>query len=128
GTPSQYEPSLGAIITRLVGDAAAFYVEPLWVHHTNLFDRSVSDNDTFMVGLGARVRVRPTVYIVGEFAPRVAGYKPGTHHGSVAIEKRAGGHMFQLNFSDSFATTLMPIARGGSSSSDWYMGFNITRK
>ena len=72
--------------------------------------------------------VRPTVYVVGEFAPRVSGYTPGVHHGSFAIEKRAGGHTFQLNFSNSFGTTMASIARGGFRSEDWYMGFNISRK
>jgi hypothetical protein len=81
-----------------------------------------------MIGLGARVRVRPTVYIVGEFAPRAAGYKPGVNHGSIAIEKRAGGHSFQLNLSNAFGTTMAQIARGGGVGNDWYLGFNISRK
>lgn len=124
-----YSPALGAIVSRTIGDAAAFYVEPIWVNNTNALPAElVDDNSTFMVGLGARIRIRPTVYLIGEFAPRAAGYKPGAHHGSFAIEKRAGGHSFQLNFSDSFGTTLAQIARGGSSSKDWYMGFNISRK
>jgi hypothetical protein len=50
------------------------------------------------------------------------------HHASVAIEKRVGGHVFQLNFSNSFATTMGQIARGGAASEDWYLGFNISRK
>jgi len=126
---SEYSPALGLIVTRLVGDHAAFYVEPIWVHHANLFEQAVTtDDDTFMIGLGARVRIRPTIYIVGEVAPRVSGYKPGSAHGSFSIEKRLGGHMFQLNFSDSFATTLGQIARGGNVDKDWYMGFNISRK
>lgn len=124
-----YSPALGAIVSRTFGDVAAVYVEPIWVNNTNALPAELVDhNDTFMIGLGARIRIRPTVYVVGEFAPRAAGYKPGAHHGSFAIEKRAGGHSFQLNFSDSFGTTLAQIARGGSSSSNWYMGFNISRK
>jgi hypothetical protein len=133
---SQYSPALGLIVTRLVGEHAALYVEPIWVHHTNLFDAATPANNTFMLGLGARVRVRDTVYLVGEFAPRVAGYNPGVGHGGFGIEKRAGGHVFQLNVSDSFATTLGQIARGGDQSvhadgiihTDWYLGFNISRK
>jgi hypothetical protein len=124
-----YSPAFGAILSRRVGDVAALYVEPVWVHNSNpLPSEVVNDNDTMMVGLGARLRVRPTVYIVGELAPRVAGYDPGVHHGSVAVEKRAGGHLFQLNFSNSFATTMGKIARGGFDNSDWYLGFNISRK
>ena len=124
-----YSPSVGAIVSRTFGETAAVYVEPIWVNNTNpLPAEVVDDNDTFMVGLGARVRIRPTVYVVGEFAPRVSGYDPGVHHGSFAIEKRAGGHVFQLNFSNSFGTTMANIARGGFRSEDWYMGFNISRK
>jgi hypothetical protein len=33
-----------------------------------------------------------------------------------------------LNFSNAFGTTMRQIARGGSNASDWYMGFNISRK
>jgi hypothetical protein len=124
-----YSPALGAIISRTIGDVAALYVEPIWVNNTNALPRDVVDhNDTFMIGLGARVRVRPTVYIVGEFAPRAAGYKPGVNHGSIAIEKRAGGHSFQLNLSNAFGTTMAQIARGGGVGNDWYLGFNISRK
>jgi hypothetical protein len=122
-------PSLGAIVSRHVGTYAAFYVEPIWVNNSNPLPAELADhNDTFMIGLGARVRIRPTVYIVAETAPRAAGYRPGTSHGSFAIEKRAGGHSFQLNFSNSFGTTMRQIARGGSNATDWYMGFNISRK
>jgi hypothetical protein len=124
-----YSPALGAIISRTIGDVAALYVEPIWVNNSNGLPKELVDhNDTFMVGIGARIRVRPTVYVVGEFVPRASGNKPGVNHGSFAIEKRAGGHVFQLNFSDSFGTTLAQIARGGPEEKDWFMGFNISRK
>ena len=123
-----YSPALGAIVSREIGDVAALYVEPIWVNNTNPLPKQVVDkNNTFIVGLGARVRVRPTVYISGEAAPRT-GFKPGVTHGSFAIEKRAGGHLFQLNFSNAFGTTLAQIARGGPVENDWYLGFNISRK
>ncbi len=124
-----YSPSLGAIVSRKIGDVAALYVEPMWINNTNdLPSQLVDDNDTFMIGLGARVRIRPTVYLVGELAPRPSGYKPGVNHASFAVEKRAGGHTFQLNFSNSFATTRRQLGLGGSSNDDWYLGFNISRK
>jgi hypothetical protein len=129
GIGSSHSPALGAIISRTVGDVAAFYVEPIWVNNTNSDPSElVDDNDTLMIGLGARVRVRPTVYLVGEFAPRATGYKPGVNHGSVGIEKRAGGHLFQLNSSNAFGTTMAQIARGGLPANDWSIGFNISRK
>jgi hypothetical protein len=124
-----HSPSVGAVVSRRIGEWVALYAEPIWVHITNPLPTVLVDqNDTFLVGIGGRFRVSSTVYIVAEMAPRAGGYKPGVNHGSFAIEKRLGGHMFQLNFSDSFATTMSQIARGGTASKDWYLGFNISRK
>ncbi len=124
-----YSPALGVIVSKTFGEHAAAYLEPIWVNNSNpLPGQVVDDNSSFLVGIGARIRVRPTVYVVGEFVPRVAGYEPGVHHGSFAIEKRAGGHSFQLNVSNSFATTMGQLARGGADNDDWYLGFSISRK
>ena len=82
-------PAVGAIISRAFGEWAAVYAEPLWVNNTNpLPSALVDNNDTVSIGLGARLRVRPTVYVVLEFSPRVMGYKPAVNHGAFAIEKR----------------------------------------
>jgi hypothetical protein len=124
-----YSPVLGALLSREFGEYGAVYAEPMWVNNSNpLPEELVDDNNTFIIGLGARVRIRPTVYLLVEGAPRVGGYDPGVTHVSFGIEKRAGGHAFQLNFSNSFATTMAQIARGGFNNDDWYLGFNISRK
>ena len=78
-----YTPTLGVVVSRELGRYGAVYVEPMWVNNSNLLPSElVDDNDTFMVGLGARIRVRPTVYLVGEFIPRL-GYEPGVNHGTL---------------------------------------------
>jgi hypothetical protein len=128
-----YSPALGAILSRELGRHGAVYVEPIWVNNSNPSPGELVDhNDTFMIGVGGRFRVRPTVYVVLEVSPRVSGFDPGTHQASVAIEKRVGGHSFQLNFSNGFGTTMGQVARGGpkapNGDTDWYMGFNISRK
>jgi hypothetical protein len=122
-----YSPAIGVALSRELGEHGAVYVEPVWVGNSNLFDLPGEDNSTFLVGLGARLRVRPTVFLTGEFGPR-AGYSPGAHQASLAIEKRAGGHVFQLNISNGFGNTMGQLARGGTASDDWYLGFNISRK
>ena len=126
----QYSPSLGGAVSYTFGNAGAVYAEPIWVHNSNLVPSVFTnpDTDTFMVGLGARFRIRPTVYVVAEVTPRVSGYDDNTHQASFAVEKRAGGHVFQLNFSNGLGTTMAQIARGGTSSEDWYIGFNLSRK
>jgi Membrane bound beta barrel domain (DUF5777) len=123
-----YSPALGAVISRKLGVHGAVYVQPVWINNTNILPSElVDDNDTFIIGLGGRVRIRPKLYLVAEMAPRF-GYDPGIMYGSFAVEMRAGGHSFQINFSDGWGTTMAQIARGGFDSDNWYLGFNISRK
>jgi Membrane bound beta barrel domain (DUF5777) len=124
----RYSPAIGVVISRTLGANGAVYAHPFWVGNTNLFEENVVDEDnTFVIGLGARLRVRPTVYVVFEAAPRF-GYDPGSTHLSFGVEKRAGGHAFQLNFGNDLATTMAPMARGGFDYENWFIGFNISRK
>ena len=123
-----YSPALGAVVSRTLGRHGALYLHPMWVGNTNFLDSAASPEDnTFVIGTGARLRIRPTVYLVGEIAPRF-GYDPGVLHATFGIERRAGGHSFQLNFSNGFGTTFGQMARGGINEDDWYIGFNISRK
>jgi hypothetical protein len=124
-----YSPTLGVLLSREIGDYAALYFEPMWVNNSNPQpEELIDDNDTFVIGLGARLRFRPTVYAVVEASPRVSGFDPGVTLVSFGIEKRSGGHLFQLNFSNGLATTFAQIARGGFEGNDWHIGFNISRK
>jgi hypothetical protein len=119
--------ALGVLVSRKVGRGAAVYAEPIVVLNTNPAD--TGDQNTAMIGLGARVRIRPTTYLVGEITPRFSGYRPNVNQASFGLEARAGGHTFQVNFSNGFGTTLGQIAsRGGTSNDSWYIGFNISRK
>ena len=123
-----YSPSIGVVVSRELWRYGAVYAEPIWVNNSNPLSADLgADNDTFLLGLGARLRVRPTVYLVGEYIPR-SGYEPGVHHATFGIEKRAGGHVFQFNFSNGLGNTMAQLARGGTSNDDWYIGFNISRK
>jgi hypothetical protein len=121
----RYSPALGAVVSRTVGDRFAMYASPIWVHNTaavlNL------DRDTFFVGVGGRLRLSPTVYVVAETAPRAAGYKPDKAAFAFGFEIRAGGHMFQLNFGNGQGTTFAQTARGGFPHA-LFMGFNLARK
>jgi len=124
-----YTPALGLVVSRELGDRGALYVEPMWVNNSNPDPSAlVDDNDTLMVGLGTRLRLRRTVYVTAEVSPRLTGYAPGDALVSFGLEKRAGGHAFSLNISNGFGTTMGQVARGGTSNDDWYIGFNIARK
>jgi hypothetical protein len=124
-----YSPALGAVISRTFAEHAAIYIEPMWVNNSNLLPSEViDDNDAVLLGIGARLRIRPTVYLAIEGAPRVAGDDPGSTQMSVGLEKRSGGHVFQLTFSNGFGTTIGQLARGARNTDDWHIGFSISRK
>ena len=118
--------TLALVVSRKIGRFAAVYAEPMFVVNSN--PAETNDNNTAMIGLGTRLRIRPAVYLIGEVTPRLSGYKPGVAQGSFGIEMRSGGHSFQINFSNGLSTTLAQLASSGISSDTWMIGFNIARK
>ena len=124
---SSYSPGLSAVVSREIGERAALYLQPAWINNSNPQPQElVDDNDTALVGIGARVNLRGRTYLVFEAAPRVTGFSDGDHHVSFGIEQQSGGHVFQLNFSNGIGSTLAQVARGGLDA--WHLGFNISRK
>ncbi len=121
-----HQSALGVIVSKNLGRWAAVYAEPLAVLNANQFE--TGDEHTAMVGLGGRVRIRPSMYLMAEYTPRVAGHSPFADQISFAFESRAGGHLFQLNVSNGFGTTFGQLARGGVDYDQWYLGFNLSRK
>jgi hypothetical protein len=75
-----------------------------------------------------------SAYLVAEVIPRLGGYKGNRGSGdsgtqaAFAIEGRVGGHVFQFNVSNNLGTTPAQTARGRQGRSDWYIGFNLSRK
>ena len=140
-----FQPALAATFSRVASEWLVLYATPAFVFNTQAVDALDPEHDhglpgaeedehsqhdhTMFVGLGARVRIRPTAYLVGEYSPRLAGHDPGRAVWAAGIEKgtKSGKHLFQLNFTNSFGTTLGQVARGGSDH-DVYLGFNIARK
>jgi Membrane bound beta barrel domain (DUF5777) len=146
---NEYAPSIGVLFSRTVSDVAAFYLQPTFVAHSNPLTTAGClqhlqqgqvlagcagaqttgiDSNTLLVGLSTRLRIRPTAYVVGSWTPRVSGFRPGVALATFGIEKRAGGHVFQLNFSNSIVSTMGQTARGAGNDTDWFLGFNISRK
>jgi hypothetical protein len=125
---TRYQSALGVVVSRNAGRRAALYAEPFYLLNTNSSSGQGSNNNTLMVGLGARARLRPTVYVVGEITPRLTGYDPGVTQISFGIEGRAGGHQFQISVANGAGTTLGQMASGASNYDNWFIGFNLSRK
>jgi len=126
---THYQSALGLVVSKYLGRYASVYAEPIVVFNTNPRANQGSDNNTFMTGLGTRVRVRPSMYLTAEYTPRFSGFEPGADQISFGLEGRAGGHLFQFNVSNGFGTTLGQLAANGAFNNDnWFIGFNIARK
>lgn len=122
----EYSPGVAVVLSRELGDRGALYVQPSYISNTNF--APAGDDYTVMAGVGARLRFTRNGYLFVEGSPRVAGYDPGVTMVSFGFEQRYGGHVFQLNVSNGFGTTLGQVARGGVPGDNWYLGFNLTRK
>lgn len=118
-------PALGAVVSRKVGEIAAVYATPVWVHHSAI--GSGLDRETVFLGIGGRAHVRPAMYLVAEVSPRLGGYAPGPPEFSMGLEGRVGGHVFQVNLSNTQGTTFLQTARGGFTN-NLFLGFNLARK
>lgn len=144
-----YATSLGVLLSRIVGDRAAFYLQPSYIIHANTYSTSGClehiehghdvpgcldattvgvETNTLLVGLSSRIRLTSNTYVVGSWTPRASGFRPGVSLKTFGIEKRLGGHTFQLNVSNALGTTMAQTARGASNDRDWFLGFNISRK
>ena len=139
----EYAPAVGAVVSRTVARRVAMYASPMWVKNTaisldplshthdgaagDLPDEPHDHRSTFYVGLGTRLRLLSTVYVVGEITPRLDGYAPDQMEYGFGLEKRVGNHMFSLTFTNTFGTTFSQLARGGTANS-LYLGFNLARK
>ncbi len=119
------------IIGRKFSEAASLQVTPMLVHH-NLVERRDLDNDVFLLGLAARVKISKWVAVTGEYIPRIAGRVPGNFRPSLSLgfDIETGGHVFQLHFTNS--TSMSDASVFTETTEDWakggiHFGFNISR-
>jgi hypothetical protein len=131
----EFSPAVGLVLSKKLGTRGAVYAVPYWVGNTRINPSAPgTDDDTLVLGLGARLRLTQTMYVVGEYNPRLAGYKGNLGSGdskplaSFGVEWRVGGHAFQINFSNALGTTPAQVARGQQGPDDWFIGFNLSRK
>jgi hypothetical protein len=132
----RFTTNLQPVISRSFGTRAEVFVVPTFsiaVPRRSLtFDFPVTpgerrDNQA-SVGVGASIRIRPAVAVVGEWIPRVAGYRGfGTSNTySIGIQRKTNRHVFSLVFSNnSFSTGTRMVSDGGQ---DVRIGFNIYRR
>jgi hypothetical protein len=92
----------GIIFGRKFSEAFSLQVTPEMVHR-NLVDSVWQSNNTFSIGVGARLKLSKRIALVVDYHHIVYGLQPGTYQDPLAIgvDIETGGHVFQLHFSNS---------------------------
>jgi len=121
----RYLTSVGATVSRNMHDRVEVYAVP-WIVMNSAAGTGEYRN-TFALGIGGRARLKPRLFVVAEVTPRLGGYTPNDAAYGFGIETRVGGHVFQLNFNSSQATTFGQLSHGGFPDT-LYLGFNLSRK
>lgn len=133
----QYSPVIQVVSTRTFKDRVSFVAVPTFAFNTRDENRGddlpgfafgSEHNSTVALGLGAGVRFLRSASIVGEYIPRLWGFKgdldrPGV---SIGLQKSTFRHTFELLISRELAMT--PAQYSVQGNDKFRIGFNIFRK
>lgn len=103
---------------------------PAFATNTNHWDADAKTN--FGLGLAARFMVLEDLSLMAEWIPVLAGYTyaGGENGWGLALEKKIGGHVFQVFLTNAFGLTPSQVLTGGDlrlGDGDFRLGFNIFR-
>lgn len=119
------------LIARKFSSRVSFQVMPAFLRRTTV-DKVIANNNLFSVGLGGRVKITPSMAVVGEYYYRTNENSRSPYSDSIGfgIEFETGGHVFQLVFSNSrgmIERAFLAETAGEFFQGDIHFGFNITR-
>jgi hypothetical protein len=118
------------IIGRKFSEAFSLQLSPIMVHR-NLVTNADDENNTWALGIGARMKLTKRTAFVVDYHPILAGREPGTKDPlSVGFDIETGGHVFQLHFSNSTGMNEKAFLTGTTDDfwkGDIRFGFNLSR-
>ncbi len=109
-------------------DSFSILLVPSYSSNTNHWEEA--SEGTFAVGIGARYMFLNDLSLVGEWIPVLAGYKADRFGWGLGIEKKIGGHVFQVFITNSIGMTSSQYLPGGNLNlldGEFRLGFNIFR-
>ncbi len=133
--PRQYAKFIQLVTTRTFNDRVSVTASPIFAFNTRdetqQFGRTFGSehNNTVSLGIGTGIRFLPTVSLVGEYIPRLWGYRgEGEDYNGVSIglQKSTFRHTFTLVVSRQNVLTPVQVAYQGHDK--FHIGFNIYRK
>jgi hypothetical protein len=118
------------IIGRKFSNAFSLQLSPVMVHR-NMVTNADDKNNTWALGIGARMKLSKRTAFVVDYHPILAGREPGTKDPlSMGFDIETGGHVFQLHFSNSTGMNEKAFLTGTTSDfwkGDIRFGFNLSR-
>ncbi len=120
-----------ALIARRFSDGFSLQLMPTMVHY-NIVENSSISNDLYSLGIAARFKLTQRSSFNVEYYYRLSGSKlPNANNSfSLGYEIETGGHVFQLQLSNSYGMTertFINETRGTWHNGDIHFGFNISR-
>ncbi|MBS1615576.1 MAG: hypothetical protein JST06_05600 [Bacteroidetes bacterium] len=119
------------LIARKFGDRFSLQLSPTQVHY-NLVRDPEDANDLFALGIGGRLKLNELFALTAEYFYTLPGanLKGYQNSASIGIDITTGGHVFQLQFSNS--TGLSERSFIGQTTDSWsdggiHFGFNLHR-
>jgi hypothetical protein len=119
------------LISRKFNQNFSLQLSPLLVHR-NMVEKKEDQNLVPAIGAGGKHKIYKQIYVTGEYFALFPGHTATNYHNPLAIglEIVAGGHVFQLHFTNSTGMTekhLVPETVGKWLDGDIRFGFNIIR-
>jgi hypothetical protein len=115
-------------LTHQLSDRVSLLVAPAF--STNTSPINGESRGTFSLGLGGRFMFLEDLSLIGEWIPVVSGYKEKSSGWGFGIEKKIGGHVFQIFVLNVVGLTSDQYVPGGDlrlKDGDFRIGFNIFR-
>jgi hypothetical protein len=96
-------------------------------YSTNTTHGDPSNRGTFSLGFGGRWMVLDDISLIAEYMPAISGNKAPANGWGFGLEKKIGGHVFQVFVLNSMGLVADQFVPGGDLKSDVRLGFNIFR-
>lgn len=119
------------LIGRKMSEGLSLQVMPTWIHY-NLVKGANDPNDIFALGAGGRIKLNKRLSINAEYYYQFPDFQlPGTTNSiSVGVDIETGGHVFQINVTNSDGMTersFISETTGNFFKGDIRLGFTISR-
>jgi|WetSurMetagenome_2_1015567.scaffolds.fasta_scaffold17015_4 hypothetical protein len=111
GWSGRFRLSALASLSRQINGRLSLLAVPAYSSNTDF--RNPSSEGTFSLGLGGRIVVYDDISLIGEWVPVLAGYKDVVDGWGLGIEKKIGGHVFQVFATDCYGLMASQYLTGG---------------